>query len=138
MSSELEAALAAHLQRWMHQPFVFGTADCVAFTASWIDGQRGTNYAVRVERQFRGLPFREVRLFAEPGRLRAAVTTMLGEPAGVEEVKLGDPVMFDNGEGKETLGVAGETLAYGPDAHGIGALPLAGRVRAVWPLERIA
>ena len=134
-NATLRAAFTAHLNRWMAVSFDFGTYDCVAFTVEWIDAQRGTNFDRTVAQKFRGLPFREVRVLAEQGRLQAEVLRVLGSPHPVAP-KLGDVVMFRNQRGQETVGLAGETLVYGLGERGIGGLPLS-TVTLVWPLEGI-
>jgi len=133
----IEAALTAHLLRWEGKPFAFGTADCVNFTVDWIDAQRGTSFGTQTALQYRALPFRELRMLGEPGRLRAAVIDALGAPSDTLTPKAGDVVLFLTGEGKEALGVAGEALLYGPDRNGLSGIAQAQRVTAVWPLERI-
>jgi len=138
MATPLITAFAAHLKRWQAQPFVFGTADCVAFTVDWIDTQRGTHFTARVEREWRTRPFRDLRMLAEPGKLRAAVEAVLGPPDEGAQSKLGDVVMFRTPDDKEAIGVAGERLVYGPSEHGIAAVAQTGRLTAVWPLEWIS
>jgi len=133
----LQEAFTAHLKRWMAYSFEFGTHDCVAFAVEWIDAQRGTKFAYRIDSEFRCRPFRELRTLVETDRLKDEVIKVLGEPRQDSRPHLGDVVMYHNGVNRITLGLAGEDMVYGPDRHGMSALLLKDRLLSWWPLAEI-
>ena len=127
--------LAQHVEIWSARRFTLGSVDCAAFVTDWIDSQRGTEYSQLIEREWAGRPHRELLRMLTPGKLREAATEVLGAPVEGGTAQPGDVLLSKNWRGEDALGIAGESLCYAPGFQGVGALPLAGRVQAVWPLN---
>ena len=121
--------LADYIASRRASPFVWGTHDCCKFAAGAVEAITGEN---PMHDFHYGNEIGALRLIAEAGSLDALVTGVLGEPLpSVAQVKRGDVVLADLGNGP-TVGVClGAPAAYAAAAGGV-LLLLAAGARMAW------
>jgi hypothetical protein len=106
----------------LDRPFQWGVHDCVTFAFAAVK--------VRTGRDRLGLTptwrtaIEAHRVIEAMGGLRKAVSERLGEPVGVLQAGLGDPVLVrDPDNGREVMGVCHGEVLLCPSERGLAMLP---------------
>lgn len=117
----MELAYAQFLLDVRDKPFVWGEHDCVTFAARAMQIRTGRNPLATITWSSAEEAVRELKKF---GGLRAAVTSVLGEPTHILGAKIGDiALIHDRKTDRDLLGVFHDGFVVCPSESGLAMVP---------------
>jgi len=118
--------LAARVEAARELPFAWGTHDCCAFAAAWVEAMRGIAILAPFAHAHGGWAsaIEAARIVRDAGGLSAIVSAQLGAPIAPTQARRGDVVRVEV-EGRESLAVVIGDTAAAPGETGIAFAPMA-------------
>ena len=113
-------------------PFVWGVNDCCTFAADAVQALTGVDVMGTLRQRYQSA-FEALGLTQELGGLRAAVTSVLGQPVDPAFCTVGDILLVMN-DGRELVAVCNGATALAPGPRGLATITNP-EVLAAWRVD---
>lgn len=133
--SSLNERLIQYLWKHQHASFVYGHHDCGTFTCGWVDSELRTDYVLQLRNKCRsGGLVKFLQRITQTRGYSSIVSEFCGFDGTPGPGKLGDIGVFEQPDGRFTLGVQSVRLIHIPGSEGVVAFDSV-RIVEHWSLE---